>query len=196
MNRVSCAGCGQQVASYDMVRYGSEPEGYRDLCTPCFNATIAATVGMNSPESPQFAPASLVDHAGASHTFHFQYRLLGTGVSLEAFELDDNGPSGHQFRIYGNSNDDSFTLFANLIAKIRRTLSIKHLSEGTHGTQIADHGIVRGQIECDPDSDDYSPLLVIDGRKVTLDEFGEMLRAYEGWRFKLVIREFDEDGSS
>lgn len=196
MNSGLCAGCGKQVTSYDMVQFGSEPEGYHELCTQCFNVTVATTLGMNSPENPQFAPASLVDHAGVRHTFHFQFRLLGTGVSLEAFELDDEGPSGHQFRIYGDSNGDSFTLFANLIAKIRRTLSIQHLVDGTHGTQIADHGIVRGQIECDPDCDDYSPLLVIDGRKVTLEEFGKMLSVYEGWRFKLVIREFDEDGSS
>jgi hypothetical protein len=36
---------------------------------------------------------------------------------------------------------------------------------------------------------------VIDGQEITWDDFGSMLVAYEGWRFKLVIRDLDENDS-
>nr|WP_281355946.1 hypothetical protein [Azoarcus taiwanensis] len=31
----------------------------------------------------------------------------------------------------------------------------------------------------------HTPLLVIDGREISWDEFGRMLMAFEGWQFKL-----------
>lgn len=193
MIRAPCAGCGKRVPSYDLVRYGSESVGFQDLCSDCFNATVAAAMGMDRYESPQFAPVSIADHKGVTHTFHFQYRNFGTAVSLEGFELNDEGPTGHQFKIYGEPDDDPFSLLTTLIKKIRTSLSQCHLVDGLHGPRIADHGVVRGQIDIDPDSHDYTPLLVIDGQEITWDEFGSMLRGYEGWRFKLMLHECDED---
>lgn len=35
------------VPSYDMVHYGSVEDGYRQLCTQCFNADVAARCGLD-----------------------------------------------------------------------------------------------------------------------------------------------------
>ena len=37
------------------------------------------------------------------------------------------------------------------------------------------------------------PQLVIDGREVSWDEFGRMLMSFEGWQFRLAIRDRSEE---
>ena len=61
-----------------------------------------------------------------------------------------------------------------------------------HGLQIVDQ-IVRGSIECDLETDDRMPLMVIDGREVTWEEFGRILMTFEGWQFKLEIFDRSEE---
>jgi hypothetical protein len=84
-------------------------------------------------------------------------------------------------------------LLGKLIEKMRRALSIKHIEDGELGLQIADHQIVRGLVEWDDASDGRVPLLLIDGRKITWEEFGRMLMSFEGWQFKLEMRDISEE---
>ena len=50
-----------------------------------------------------------------------------------------------------------------------------------------------GNIDCDDAFADRVPLLVIDGREIAWDEFGRMLMVFEGFQFKLEIRDKSED---
>ena len=84
-------------------------------------------------------------------------------------------------------------LLGRLIEKMRRGLSVKHVSKGEYGLQIADHRVVRGVIEWDDSQDGSVPLLSIDGREITWQEFGCMLMTFEGWQFKLEIRDKSEE---
>lgn len=52
---------------------------------------------------------------------------------------------------------------------------------------------VRGRVSSDPDSDYRVPMLVIDGREVSWELFGQMLLTFEGWQFKLEIKDRSED---
>lgn len=36
-------------------------------------------------------------------------------------------------------------------------------------------------------------MLIIDGKDITWDEFGQMFMSYEGWQFKLEIRDKSEE---
>ena len=49
------------------------------------------------------------------------------------------------------------------------------------------HRVVQGMVESDRDHDGRVPLLIIDGREITWDEFGLMLMSFEGWQFKLNL---------
>jgi hypothetical protein len=80
-----------------------------------------------------------------------------------------------------------------LIEKMRRALSIQHIRDGELGLQIADHQLVRGTIDWDEASDGRVPLLIVDGREITWEEFGRMWMTYEGWQFKLEIRDKSEE---
>jgi hypothetical protein len=69
----------------------------------------------------------------------------------------------------------------------------QHLEDGERGLRIADHRVVRGMVEWDDAGDGRAPLLVIDGREVTWDEFGRMLMSFEGWQFKLNLDDKSEE---
>lgn len=49
------------------------------------------------------------------------------------------------------------------------------------------------RIEWDETSDERMPLLVIDGREVSWEEFGRMLMSFEGWQFRMVIGDRSEE---
>lgn len=188
-----CAECGKIVPGYDVVNLGSVEMGYRRLCGKCFSTEMAELGGVEGFEHVQFEPVRIADFAGKSHEFHFRTRLFGPGVSLEAFELRKGSPAGYQFQIIGSPGDDPLKLLGRLIEKMRRSLSVKHLEKGEFGLQISKPGIVQGKVEWDEAEDGLVPILNIDGQEITWSQFGRMLMSYEGWQFKLEIRDNSED---
>ena len=147
--QIRCASCGQITPSYEIVNYGSMEHGYRQLCRQCLNTEMAEAMGLEGFEHAKFEPVGLADCTGEVHEFHFRTNLFGTGVALDAFELRDGDPAGYQFQIIGDPEDDLLVLLGQLIQKIRRGLSTKHVVDGQHGLQIADDRVVRGKIEWD-----------------------------------------------
>jgi len=186
MEQIQCEGCGESTPGHDIVSYGGMDNGYRQLCSRCFNAEVVKLTGLDDFEHFRFEPIGICDSAGEVHQFHFQVRLLGNIVALDAFELRDGVPSGYQFQMVGEPEDDLLALLGRLIEKIRRRLSVKHLTGVGHELQIAEQ-TVRGRIDWDESAVERTPLLVIDGREITWDDFGRMLMAFEGWQFKLEI---------
>ena len=149
--------------------------------------------GLEKFEHTQFEPVALTDGTGKTHQFHFRARLFGTGVALDAFELLQDYPSGYQFRVTGDPEEDPFALLGRLIEKMRRALAIQYIKEGEFGFQIANLETVRGLIQWDDAGDGRAPTLVVDGRAITWEEFGRMLMAFAGSQFKLEIRDLSDE---
>jgi hypothetical protein len=191
--QIRCAKCEESTPDFDIVNYGSIEKGYRRICTRCFNAEVAKLEGLDKFEHIRFDPVELADCEGKAHVFHFRTRLFGPGVALEAFEVRDGNPGGYQFQAIGDPQEDILALLARLIDKIRRALSVRHIRDGRFGPEIADHRVVRGRIAWDDLPDGQIPLLMIDGQEITWDAFGRMLMSYEGWQFKLEIRDKSEE---
>jgi hypothetical protein len=84
------------------------------------------------------------------------------------------------------------SLLGRLIERMRRSLSVKYLVHGEHGTQVADWTVC-GRIDWDAPADDRTPLLVIDGREVSWEDFGRMLMTFQGWQFRLAISDRSEE---
>jgi hypothetical protein len=187
-----CSNCGTVVPDFNIIHYGSIEKGYRELCGQCFNAEAAKLGGLDRFEHLNFEPVRLEDCSGISHEFHFRTRLFGPGVAIDALEIRDGQPAGYQFQIIGDPEEDLMALLGRLIDKIRRALSIKHVQDGEYGLQIADH-LVRARIEWDESEDGRVPLVVVDGREITWDQLGRMLMTFEGWQFKLEIRDQSEE---
>ncbi len=191
--RTRCESCGRSVPSYDIVNVTSLEHGGRTLCNECCNKEVAALGDLSMFEHVRFEPVRLADCTGAIHEFHFRTRLFGPGVAIDAFELVDNHPAGYQFEIIGDPEGDLLELLSRLIEKIRRGLSTKHLIDRDLGQQIANHQIVRGEIGWDEAEGGSGPLLTIDGHEITWREFGRMLMSFEGWQFKLEIKDKSEE---
>lgn len=184
--KVRCATCRAAVPSYDIVHYGSIEGGYRKLCNQCLNTEVAEQFGLEDFEHFRFSQVVMTDCAGIPHEFHFRTRLLGTMIALDAFELENGTPAGYQFGLIGDPEDDLLSLLGRLIEKMRRSLSVKHLVNSDYGLQIAKQ-TVRAQISSDLETDDRLPLLIIDGREVSWEQFGHMLMTFEGFQFRMEI---------
>ena len=191
-NTTVCEACGMAVPTYDAVSYGSIERGYRELCNRCFNAEVARILGLERFEHVRLQPIVMTDCTGNKHEFHFRIRLLGDVLALDAFELSADVPGGYQFQILGEPDIEPLALLGNLVERMRRSLSVRYLVRSEDGTHIADQTVC-GRIEGDACGDDRVPLLVIDGREVSWDEFGRMLMSFEGWQFRLVIRDRSEE---
>ena len=53
--------------------------------------------------------------------------------------------------------------------------------------------LVRGRIAWDSEEDGRVPIVVVDGREISWEQFGRMLMTFEGWQFKLEIRDKSEE---
>ena len=188
-----CQTCGRAIAGFESVHYGSIEGGYRDLCNRCFNQEVAAAGGIDFAHV-QFEPLEMPDAAGQAHRFHFEIRLLGDRVALEAFELVDGAPGGYEFQVLGDAADDLFELMGQMVPRIRRALAQQYLKPEPHmpGLHIADF-LVRGRISWDDQEDGRLPMLVIDGKEISWERFGRMMMGFEGWQFKLEIRDRSEE---
>ena len=193
MQEIICAGCSEITRNHDIVNYSSEDGGSQLLCSRCFNAEVAKLSGLESFDNIRIQPIGITDCAGETHQFHFTQRLLGNMVALDAVELREGSSDGYQFQVIGDPEGDAFALLGCLVEKIRRTLSVKHIADDDrHVLQIADQ-TVRGRIEGDYSGTDHAPVVVVDGREISWDDFGRMLISFEGWQFKLEIRDISED---
>jgi hypothetical protein len=187
-----CEACGAATADYEGVNF-SRREERRFLCNRCFNEAIAKDSGVDFHHL-SFDPITLKDRNNKNHTFHFQTRLLGDHVTIEALEIQKDKPKGHEFSISGGAEDDLFALFAKLVARIRRELQRKHIERGDLTRyQITGGDTLRGRITWDDDTNGEVPCLVIDGKELSWHEVGRMLMTYEGFHFKLEIFEGSEE---
>lgn len=191
--RTRCQSCRRLAPEYDIIHSLSE-EGSRDLCTRCLNTEIAAREGI-AFEHPQFEPVQMADADGKPHTFHFSTHLFGPGVALEAFEVRAGYRAGYRFEVIGKPHADLMALLGKLLAKMRRGLAIKHLEDSEYGLQIADQ-TVRGTIQMSDRTDPWDeaePVAVIDGREISWRLLGQMLLTFEGFQFKIEIRDLSEE---
>lgn len=194
MTKVKCEGCGEDAPSYEITHFGSMDECYRDLCSRCFNAEVVKLSGVANFDSTRLHPIGITDCTGEEHQFHFVTRLLGNMVTLEAFEVQDGDRSGYQFQIIGDPDANMFTLLGLMVGRIRKALSVKHIKDAGdgHGLQIADM-VVRGRIESGNSDGFPVPSIVVDGQEISWEDFGRMMSSYEGWQFKLEIRDRSEE---
>ena len=194
MTKSHCEGCGKVLMPYGSVNLGSIEEGYRVLCLACYNTTIAEHCGVNF-EHAEFQPITLTDADGTAHRFDFALRLLGDRVALDAHEIRDNPDGGYEFSVLSfGPEGEPLELFQQLFEKMRRGVAQKHLQRcDRKGTQIAESGIVRGNVSCDMESDGRLPLLIIDGKPIRWDQFGDMLLTYEGFSFRLEVYDRTEE---
>jgi len=114
------------------------------------------------------------DFAGRTRTFKVNQDNLPWGYGVFAVE-EAEGDDGYEFRAF--SPVDVFHALGNLRHKIRKLLSVRHLS--TEGGRSLTHDRLRGRVS-------YGGV-VVGGQFLTFEQLAEMIQTYEGFQFDLKI---------
>ncbi|WP_300672568.1 hypothetical protein [Desulfoluna sp.] len=188
-----CTDCGAVVSSTNGV-FLTHDNKQRFICSACFNAMIAK--GLDIPfEHLDFHPVTLADVEKNEHTFRFFTRLFGDKVSITAIEVREEEAEGYEFEIIDMAVCDLFSLFGQLIEKIKRGLAKRHLKPGGEDApyDLTDEAVIRGRITWDEKTDGESPALIIDGKKMSWYELGQILASHEGAQFKMEIFDMSDE---
>lgn len=105
---------------------------------------------------------------------------LGFGVQAQ-----EEGKDGEGFFFREFDATSPYLALGRLRGRIREALATRHIEEREPGNFQTTHRTVRGRIS-------YSSgevAFVIDGQLLTLQQFGKMVETYEGFEFRLDIRD-------
>lgn len=133
------------------------------------------------------------DIDGKKRVFEFRSFPVPTGFEYEAVEIQDGEPKGMRFAVLGDE-DEADILRYRLEERIKKALAYKHLEyhERTD-TWVTCNSIIRGQIRWDPEFGGQIPLIVVDGKELTWEEFGKTMMVYEGFQFVLKFVDPSDD---
>ena len=124
---------------------------------------------------------AFVDCSGIQRIFSLECHQVPTGWAVIATEVTDDD-FGYRFEGFSPSNP--YLALGQVRAKIRTGLATRYLSPGEAGATPS-HDILRGYIDWDRTTN--SPVLVVDGRPLSMFDLARMLGSYEGWRVELRI---------
>ncbi|NLK53196.1 MAG: hypothetical protein GX295_12260 [Syntrophomonadaceae bacterium] len=183
-----CNRCGKEIAGQTVIL--SDPVLSGTYCTDCHNRVVSKFLGIDF-EHVSFEPVQIKDSYGKKHTFYFETELVPTGRSIEAYERLKVDKGGYKFSILGDFDCDPRVLYSQLLQRIRKALKQKHLEKNDWDKSFSLSDIVRGRIGYDHELD--GPLILIDGKSFSLDDFGRMLMTFEGFQFRLEFIDLTEE---
>ena len=128
------------------------------------------------PESEAFA-----DCSGKQRVLSLECHQVPTGWAVSANEVTD---IGFGYRFEGFSPSNPYLALGQARAKIRAGLATRYLSADKPDPTLS-HDILRGHIDLDRTTD--SPVLVVDGRPLSMFDLERILGSYEGWRVEFRI---------
>jgi hypothetical protein len=130
---------------------------------------------------PHEVRLDLPDAGVGSEIGSLECHPVPTGWAVMATEVTDDD-FGYRFEGFSPSNP--YLALGQARAKIRAGLATRYLSSGEDGATLS-HDILRGHIDWDRTAN--SPVLVVDGRPLSMFDLAQMLGTYEGWRVELLI---------
>ena len=129
--------------------------------------------------------------------YHFKIASfpVPTGLASEAIEVKKDNSVGYMFNILSDFDADPELAEERLIKKIKRGINRRHLKNQNGKWEIGAKNMLRGRIEWNDDfsNTEYDRAFVIDGKRITMEEFGRMLEPWEGWCFQFKILDRCDD---
>jgi hypothetical protein len=125
---------------------------------------------------------AFIDYSGQPRHFVISYFHASLGFGVQAEEEGKEG-QGYYFREFDATSP--YLALGRLRGRIRKALATRHLEQPEPGNFQAAHQTVRGRIS-------YSEgevAFVIDGQLLTLQQFAKMVETFEGFEFRLDIRD-------
>lgn len=162
-------------------------DGQERLCVSCFNDMVSEEIGIQLEGMPEEVVVN--DYTGTRRSFVIQQRLYPNGIFLQAVEDIEYG---YQFAVHGEINCNQKELFQKLVEKVKHGVSKRFTEVGKFPSGQTYHSIIGDEVVGRIEHDEMSssaPMIVIDGQPYTWEQFGEMVKSFEG--FQLQIKFFD-----
>ena len=175
-----CANC--QTGDARRVIGGEGP-----FCDSCADALISEATGW--PRLPSPPPAETVRGPdGVDH--RVVYSVLRTPGGIEVLAEEDGWAveEGYRVALVGAQDADVVAMFDQLRNMVRREVRRQHLKRSTHRDGWIMRGKhVEGRLVWRDGQPGYD--VVVDGRRLSWEEFGAALEPFEGWTFRLSMRD-------
>ena len=184
----NCADCGERP-----VRMNLEAVS---LCDRCYDVRIAASTGWPRLPGPP-GPETIAGPDGRLHRIVYRLWRSPGGVAVEA-EEDGEPFDGFYAEVVGPHEADPAPLVERTRAAIRRRIGRRDLERapGRAHWIISDDDLL-GRLVWNGNDDPFGggePYdVVVDGRRLSWEEFGRALEPFEGWEFRLSFRHEDVD---
>lgn len=194
MIKLECNNCGILLNNQKSVRLTLENEEEVHLCFDCHNNQMSSKLGIKD-EALRLKTFTLKDADNNLRTFDIEKIVTQMGISFEAAE-GSIADYGYKFAVLGEVDDDQKMLVRHLTQKIQDGLIKKYMkTEYLHGKEMLyiNENVVVGRIEADLDSINDRPLIIVDGKSYTWEEFGKLLLQFEGFQFKLETFDLLDD---
>lgn len=164
-----------------------------EICQDCFNKEMARRLDVALRRLP-VESISVSDLRGRKRRFALTHRVIHLGNLLEAEEITKRGQPGYRFQIIGAHDVAIEDVLEKLKQKIERNIKKRYITEHHvegHTLLGVDGDEVAGRFEADPYSG--NPLVIVDGTPYDWIEFGQLLKQFEGFQFKLVISDLTDE---
>ena len=113
-------------------------------------------------------------------------------VEVKLEETGVEPGEGYDFAVLGDHGAHVASLLRQVRAMAEREVARQYLEPATHGAgwRVTDGDEVVSRFIWSDEGAAGAPFdVVIDGRTLTWEQFGEALSAYEGWNFRLLIED-------
>ncbi len=175
----SCADCGLP----SRVSLGGV-----ELCDRCFDCRVAERMGLPVlPDRP--AEETLTGPDGRRHRFAYRLWRAPTGIVAEADELGCAGGEGYQASVLGSHHADPDALLARLRLRINERVAHLDLEDRPGRRPLMAGDELEGRLVWNEADGPYD--VVVDGRRLSWEEFGRVLEPFEGWRFRLSFEDIE-----
>jgi len=125
--------------------------------------------------------------------YHFKLSTfpVPSGLLSEAIQVIDRNKENEPriFHILSDFEADIEKSEMLLKAKIKNGINRRHLKNENGKLEISDEQQLRGRIEWNDNLSDtkFNNIFVIDGKRITMEKFVEMVECYASWNFKFTI---------
>lgn len=137
----------------------------------------------------------LLDRWKREYRFKLATFELPSGLIAEAIEVKKVILEGYHFKMMFDFYTDPEFAKKQLIKKIKKGINRRHLTKLEGRWRIGKKDILRGRILWNDDFKDtsYDRVFIIDGKRITMENFSNMFEEWEGWHFEFKILDpYDE----
>lgn len=184
--KMECENCHEKEAFVHL-------EGYGDLCMDCYNDLIAKMYGTERFEDFS-KEISIYDTNGVIHHFLIWNMLIPPYSCWHANEAD----GAYSFEVMVGIDDEQLPAVQHLHQKILKGIGYKSLKESSNVTDTwignKQYGLKAvGTVQVAWMSNKNEPVFAIDGFPVTMDQWANMVAAYEGFVMDYQFRDKSDE---